>query len=91
MATGWMQPEACRNLLVLVESVTAPLLIQHGAPVCLELDIEMTIMPHLPSWNLTSKWQMQKEEMLKGYITCCCMARIVLVYHTQCQDATPDC
>ena len=40
MASGWMEPDACRNLLILVESVTAPLLIQHPSPVCLELDIE---------------------------------------------------
>ncbi|QEF97566.1 hypothetical protein Mal15_16070 [Stieleria maiorica] len=43
MAKGWMEPEQCRNLLVLVETVTAPLLIQHQAPVCLELDIELEI------------------------------------------------
>lgn len=40
MASGWMEPDACRNLLILVESVTAPLLIQHPGPVCLELDID---------------------------------------------------
>ncbi|PAY19420.1 MULTISPECIES: ATPase [Pirellulaceae] len=43
MAKGWMEPEQCRNLLVLVETVTAPLLIQHQAPVCLELDIDLEI------------------------------------------------
>jgi hypothetical protein len=43
MAIGWMEPAQCRNLLVLVESVTAPLLIQHQAPVCLELDIELEL------------------------------------------------
>ena len=40
MASGWIEPDACRNLLILVESVTAPLLIQHPSPVCLELDID---------------------------------------------------
>ncbi len=39
MARGWIEPNQCRNLLVLVETVTAPLLISHSAPVCLELDI----------------------------------------------------
>ena len=43
MAVGWMEPSQCRNLLVLVESVTAPLLIKHPAPVCLELDIDVSI------------------------------------------------
>lgn len=43
MAIGWIEPKQCRNLLVLVESVTAPLLIQHPAPVCLELDIDLKI------------------------------------------------
>jgi len=40
MASGWMEPDACRNLMILVESVTAPLLIRHPSPVCLEMDIE---------------------------------------------------
>lgn len=43
MAIGWMEPNDCRNLLVLVESVTAPLLIQHRAPVCLEMDIDVDL------------------------------------------------
>ena len=43
MAVGWMEPAECRNLLVLVESVTAPLLIQHESPVCLELDIDLSL------------------------------------------------
>ena len=43
MAIGWMEPGECRNLLVLVESVTAPLLIRHQAPVCLELDIDVAM------------------------------------------------
>ncbi|MEO1616346.1 MAG: ATPase [Planctomycetota bacterium] len=40
MAAGWMEPNQCRSLLILVESVTAPLLIEHPAPVCLESDVE---------------------------------------------------
>lgn len=43
MAIGWIEPGQCRNLLVLVESVTAPLLIQHESPVCLELDIDVEL------------------------------------------------
>ncbi|MCD0459194.1 HAMP domain-containing histidine kinase [Roseiconus lacunae] len=43
MASGWIQPNQCRNLLVLVESVTAPLLIEHAAPVCLEVDIDVEL------------------------------------------------
>lgn len=43
MAIGWMEPSQCRNLLVLVESVTAPLLIEHESPVCLELDINVEL------------------------------------------------
>lgn len=43
MSNNWIDPEACKTLAVLVESVTAPLLIQHEAPVCLELDIPTTL------------------------------------------------
>ena len=43
MASGWMEPGSCRNLVVLVESVTAPLLIEHQSPVCLELDIDVEL------------------------------------------------
>lgn len=43
MATGWINPTECRNLLVLVESVISPLLIRHRAPVCLELDIDIQL------------------------------------------------
>ncbi len=39
MSNNWIDPDACKYLAVLVESVTAPLLIQHESPVCLELDI----------------------------------------------------
>ncbi|WP_231741976.1 sensor histidine kinase family protein [Stieleria varia] len=38
MAT-WINPQSCRSLAVLVETVTAPMLIAHKAPVCLEMDI----------------------------------------------------
>ena len=43
MASRWMEPKDCRNLAVLVESVTAPLLIQHDAPVCLEMDVDVSL------------------------------------------------
>ena len=40
MSHQWIDPAACQSLVVLVEAVTAPLLIQHAAPVCMEVDIE---------------------------------------------------
>ena len=43
MSSPWISPEACPSLAVLVESVTAPLLIQHASPVCLEMDIEDSV------------------------------------------------
>ena len=43
MTNHWIDPNACRSLAVLVESVTAPLLIQHTAPICLELDIDTNL------------------------------------------------
>lgn len=43
MSNQWIDPNTCRSLAVLVESVTAPLLIEHSAPICLEIDIEMSL------------------------------------------------
>lgn len=43
MSSQWIDPSSCRSLAVLVESVIAPLLIQHASPVCLELDIETSL------------------------------------------------
>lgn len=43
MSNQWIDPNLCRSLAVLVESVTAPLLVQHKAPVCLEMDIDTSI------------------------------------------------
>ena len=40
MPNHWIDPSQCQSLAVLVESVTAPLLIEHEAPVCLELEID---------------------------------------------------
>ena len=43
MSNQWIDPSSCRSLAVLAESVIAPLLIQHRAPVCLELDIDTSL------------------------------------------------
>ena len=43
MPNQWIDPNTCRSLAVLVESVTAPLLIEHSAPICLELDIDTSL------------------------------------------------
>ena len=43
MSNQWIDLSSCQSLAVLVESVTAPLLIEHSAPVCLEIDVETTI------------------------------------------------
>lgn len=40
MPNHWIDPSQCQSLAVLVESVTAPLLIEHEAAICLELDID---------------------------------------------------
>ena len=43
MTSQWIDPNSCQSLAVLVESITAPLLIQHAGPVCLELDIDTSL------------------------------------------------
>jgi len=43
MSNQWIDPKTCRSLAVLVESVTAPLLIEHSTPICLELDIDTSL------------------------------------------------
>jgi hypothetical protein len=43
MPDHWIDPSQCQSLAVLVESVTAPLLIEHKSPVCLELDIDTSL------------------------------------------------
>jgi len=40
MSYQWIDPASCHSLIVLVESVIAPLLVQHASPVCLEIDID---------------------------------------------------
>ncbi len=44
MKDKWIRPDQCPTLAVLVETVTAPLLIQHPSPIGLETDID----PDLP-------------------------------------------
>ena len=39
MSKHWIDPESCSSLAVLVETVAAPLLIQHESAVCMEMDI----------------------------------------------------
>ena len=43
MSNQWIDLSSCQSLAVLVESVTAPLLIEHSAPVCLEIDVDTSI------------------------------------------------
>ena len=50
MSNQWIAPESCPSLAVLVETVTAPLLIQHSAPICLEMDVDGSLeIPADPS------------------------------------------
>jgi hypothetical protein len=43
MSNQWIDPESCQSLAVLVETVTAPLLIQHPAPICLEMEVATSL------------------------------------------------
>ena len=43
MSNQWIDPNTCRSLAVLVESAIAPLLIEHSAPICLEMDIDTSL------------------------------------------------
>lgn len=43
MQNKWIDPKTSHSLAVLVESVTAPLLIAHSAPICLEIDIDISV------------------------------------------------
>ncbi len=43
MSNPWIDLSRCQSLAVLLESVTAPLLIEHAAPVCLEIDVDTEI------------------------------------------------
>lgn len=50
MSNHWIDPSKCQSLAVLVESVIAPLLIEHHAPVCLDLDVDTSVpVPADPS------------------------------------------
>lgn len=44
MPNPWIEPNSCKSLAVLVESVIAPLLIEHASPVCLELDVDTSLL-----------------------------------------------
>lgn len=60
MSNQWIDPSSCRSLAVLVESVIAPLLIEHDSPVCLELDIDTSLeVPADPTKTV---------ELLKGLV-----------------------
>ena len=43
MSDHWIDPNSCPTLAVLVESVAGPLLMRHGAPVALEMDINVDL------------------------------------------------
>ena len=43
MPGRWITPELCPSLAVLIETVTAPLLIQHQSPIGLEVDVDLGI------------------------------------------------
>lgn len=43
MSHHWIDPNACQSLAVLVETVTAPLLIEHPAAIGLEVDIDASL------------------------------------------------
>lgn len=40
MTNRWIDPESCQTLVVLVESIAAPMLMEHSAAIALELDID---------------------------------------------------
>ena len=43
MSNQFIDPSTYRSLTVLVESVTVPLLREHAAPICMELDIDTSL------------------------------------------------
>lgn len=43
MSEYWIDPTKCESLAVLVESVAGPMLIEHQAAICLELDIDVQL------------------------------------------------
>jgi len=43
MSDHWIDPNSCPTLVVLVESVAGPLLMQHAAPIALEMDINANV------------------------------------------------
>jgi len=43
MSVHWIDPNSCPTLAVLVESVAGPLLMQHPAPIALEMDVNADV------------------------------------------------
>ncbi len=43
MANPWIDPTDCKSLAILVESVIAPMLMDHPAPVCLDMEVDSAI------------------------------------------------
>jgi hypothetical protein len=43
VANPWIDPTKCKSLAILVESVVAPMLMKHPAPICLDLEIDPSI------------------------------------------------
>ena len=43
MSHQWIDPNTCQSLAVLVDSVAGPLLVEHSAAVCLEVDIDPSV------------------------------------------------
>lgn len=61
MSNQWISPESCPSLAVLVETVTAPLLIQHTSPICLEMDVKHSMeIPADPG---------KTAELIRGLVT----------------------
>jgi hypothetical protein len=43
MPPHWIDPQQCKSLAVLVESVIGPLLTQQRSPICLEMEIDLAL------------------------------------------------
>ncbi len=70
MSHLWIDPSACPTLAVLVESVTAPLLMEHDSAVCLELDVDLDLTipadPHRTADLIKALTLQALEEMPEG-------------------------
>lgn len=66
MPHQWIDPNACQSLAVLVESVTAPLLIEHPGAVCLEVDIDSSLgIPADPTRTVDLIHSLVKQALLE--------------------------